>query len=67
MTEKIPIYQSIFDYSSEGIIETDNKGVIIAVNPSFIKTTGYSEEEVIGKRPNILSSGIHPLKFYIHM
>lgn len=65
--EKLEIYSQIFHNSSEGNIITDNKGIIIAVNPAFIETTGYSEEEVLGKKPNILSSGCHNIEFYINM
>lgn len=65
--EKLEIYSQIFHNSSEGNIITDNKGIIIAVNPAFIETTGYSEEEVLGKKPNILSSGRHNIEFYINM
>lgn len=65
--EKLEIHSQIFHNSSEGNIITDNKGIIIAVNPAFIETTGYSEEEVLGKKPNILSSGRHNIEFYINM
>lgn len=65
--EKLEIYSQIFHNSSEGNIITDNKGIIIAVNPAFIETTGYSEEEVLGKKPNILSSGRHNIEFYSNM
>ena len=37
------------------------------VNPAFTHLTGYKEYEVIGKRPNMLSSGRHDKNFYIKM
>ncbi len=40
------------------VIITDNNGKIEYVNPEFIKITGYSFDEVIGKTPRILKSGI---------
>lgn len=43
--------------SSSSIIITDAKGRIEYVNPNFIKLTGYTFEEVIGKSPGILKSG----------
>ncbi len=43
---------------------TDTQGVIEYVNPCFVKTSGYSYEEIIGNKPNMLKSGIHPPKFY---
>lgn len=45
------------DQSASSIIITDTKGSIDYVNPSFSKKTGYSEDELIGRNPRILSSG----------
>ncbi len=42
------------------IVITDDKGRIEYVNPAFSKITGYSQEEVIGKNPRILQSGLTP-------
>ena len=38
---------------------TDKQGIILSVNPTFQVMTGYAEAEVVGKRLNILQSGIH--------
>lgn len=43
---------------------TDAKGVIHTVNAAFTEVTGYPKEAVIGKTPNILSSGFHDRSFY---
>ncbi len=50
--------------TQEAITITDVQGNIISVNSAFTKITGYSADEVIGKRPNILSSGTHDIHFY---
>lgn len=55
---------TIVSQSANNIILTDINGNIEYVNPSFSKTTGYTQNEVIGKNPNILSSGQHSNKFY---
>ena len=39
------------------IMITDTRGNIEYVNPTFIKTTGYTEQELIGQNPRILKSG----------
>lgn len=43
---------------------TDANGIIEYVNPIFTQVTGYSAEEIIGKKPSILKSGIHTPEFY---
>ena len=52
------------DHSSDAIVVADTNGSIIYVNPAFEKITGYSHEEVLGKNPRILQSGIHDKFFY---
>ena len=46
---------------------TDLNGVILEVNPSFEKLTGYTMDEAIGKKPSILKSGKHNRAFYERM
>jgi len=53
--------------TQEGKIVTDADGVILKVNRSFTNITGYTEEDVIGKTPRILSSGRHDADFYATM
>ncbi|MEC8208783.1 MAG: diguanylate cyclase, partial [Pseudomonadota bacterium] len=57
----------IIDASLDGIMLTRKDGTIIQVNPAFTKLTGFAEHEVIGKRPNILSSAKHSRSFYQKM
>ncbi len=56
--------KKIIDNAQEGIITTDKHVVIQTCNAGFTRITGYSEEEVIGKTPSIVSSGRHDKKFY---
>jgi diguanylate cyclase (GGDEF)-like protein/PAS domain S-box-containing protein len=58
---------TVFEYSKEGIIVTDADNKIVSVNRSFVEITGYSAEEVIGRNPNILSSGHQGRDFYERM
>ncbi|HLP96972.1 MAG TPA: EAL domain-containing protein [Sideroxyarcus sp.] len=53
--------------TQEAIIVTDAQANIIKVNHAFEVITGYSQEEVLGKNPNMLSSGRHEKVFYQHM
>lgn len=63
-TEHLLLAQKVIEASLDGIIITDNKGIIQAVNPSFTTLTGYSPDEVLGKTPAVLSSGRHDKEFY---
>jgi len=50
--------------AQEGMMITDAEKVIVRVNKAFSRITGYSEEEVIGKTPGILSSGRHDPAYF---
>ncbi|CCQ97722.1 conserved hypothetical protein [[Clostridium] ultunense Esp] len=63
--EKLPAL--ILDHLEEGVLLTNPKAEIIYVNTHFTRVTGYGKEEVTGKNPNILSSGIHGEDFYRQM
>lgn len=56
-----------FDASGEGILITDPRGVILAVNKKFEEITGYSSVDVLGQTPRILASGRHDEAFYRDM
>jgi PAS domain S-box-containing protein len=46
------------------IVITNTAGTIQFVNPHFCRASGYSPEEVVGKNPRVLKSGLHPPEFY---
>ena len=48
----------------DAIMITDANANIIKVNRSFTHVTGYTQEEVIGKNPRIMSSGRHDKLFF---
>ena len=50
-------YLTAVENSPASVIITDSSGVIEYVNRKFEKLTGYSKNEAIGKKPNILKSG----------
>ncbi|WP_100331375.1 putative bifunctional diguanylate cyclase/phosphodiesterase [Bacillus xiapuensis] len=56
--------KKILEDINEGVMVADENGLILSVNPAFQIVTGYQEDEVIGKNPNILQSGIHNKDFY---
>jgi len=60
---KLRIAAIVFE-SQEGMVVTDANSLIVNVNRSFTRITGYPAEEVIGRNPKLLSSGRHDAAFY---
>jgi diguanylate cyclase (GGDEF)-like protein/PAS domain S-box-containing protein len=50
--------------ASEGVIITDKNNLIVEVNPAFERIYDLCESDVVGKDPNILSSGNYSKIFY---
>lgn len=46
------------------VVITDLKGFIEFCNPAFCKITGWTDQEILGKKPNILKSGAQPNSYY---
>ncbi len=68
---KTNIDLSSFRYAIENsdnvIVLTDADRNIIYTNDAFEYHSGYKKDEVMGKNPNILSSGVHTDEFYRDM
>ncbi len=62
--EKLRQAAAVFDNAQEGIMVTDRRARILAVNAAFCEITGYSEAEVIGQTPGKFKSGRHDALFY---
>ena len=52
------------EQSPISVVITDLRGEIEYVNPKFSQLTGYSSEEVIGRNPRLLKSGLVPPATY---
>lgn len=59
--------RTVVEASPGGIMVTDANHRIVSVNPAFTRITGYQADEVIGKPPKVLSSGIQNKQFYSQM
>ncbi len=53
--------------AQEGMVVTDDNGVILRVNSAFTQITGYTAEEAVGQNPRILKSDRHDENFYAAM
>jgi len=55
---------TVFNYAREGIMITSAQGVILEVNASFTRITGFTREEAVGQTPKLLNSGHHSPDFF---
>jgi PAS domain S-box-containing protein len=62
--ESLMLQNAALQSAANAIVITDRSGKIISVNQAFTQLTGYTQKEVIGKKPNILKSGSHTDSFY---
>ena len=58
---------SVFTHATEGIIIADAAGAILEVNDAFTRITGYTRDEVLGRNPRFLKSGLQTKEFYEKM
>jgi len=61
------LLMQLFQKAQEGMIITDEKARILACNEAFCQISGFSEQELIGQNPSILSSGRQDKDFYTNM
>ncbi|MBA6264839.1 EAL domain-containing protein [Colwellia sp. Bg11-12] len=64
--KELMIAATVFE-SQEGMLITDASNRIIRVNSAFASITGYSNEDVIGQKPSVLSSEKQSEGFLITM
>jgi len=57
--ERLQLTQEVFLHSEQGIFVTSADGVFLEVNPAFTRMSGFSSQDVAGKTPRILKSGLH--------
>ncbi|EXI66495.1 MAG: Non-motile and phage-resistance protein [Candidatus Accumulibacter adjunctus] len=55
---------SVFEASAASILITSAAGEIVAANPAFEEITGHARDEVIGRNPRLLKSGLNPPRIY---
>jgi len=58
------MFNEILDKTTNVIVITDNDGNIEYVNKSFIESSGYTYDEVIGENPRVIKSDQHPDQIY---
>ncbi|MBS1151600.1 MAG: domain S-box-containing protein [Myxococcaceae bacterium] len=61
---QLHLAQAALESAANAIMITDSNGMIEYTNPAFTRMTGYSPEEVKGKKTSLLNSGAHDETFY---
>jgi diguanylate cyclase (GGDEF)-like protein/PAS domain S-box-containing protein len=62
--DRLRLAALVLDHSSEALMITDEANVIIEINPAFTSLTGYSRDDVLGKKPSLLRSDMQGPDFY---
>jgi diguanylate cyclase (GGDEF)-like protein/PAS domain S-box-containing protein len=64
---QVSLAAKVYEQSGEGIMITDAQQNLVMVNQAFTAISGYSEADVLGRNPRLLSSGRHDKAFYAAM
>lgn len=62
--EQLRLQSTALETAANSILLTDHDGIIRWVNPAFVRMTGYTAQEVVGRTPAILKSGRQDAAFY---
>ncbi|MBI5962785.1 MAG: PAS domain S-box protein [Chloroflexi bacterium] len=61
---QLRLQTTALETAANGVMITDKQGSIIWANQAFARMSGYSVDELLGQKPNLLNSGIQPSDFY---
>jgi len=61
------ILREVYWHSLDGIVVADKDTVIRDVNPAYEAVTGYTRDELIGRKTNIVRSGLTPPEVFRDM
>lgn len=67
LTRELELSGIVFEHTTEAIMITDSNNQIILVNGALQRLTGYDKAELLGKTPEVFSSGKHDSSFYKNM
>ncbi len=62
--KQLKLQSAALEAAASAIVITDFQGTIQWANHAFTTLTGYSVEEVLGKNPRLLNSGLQPRTYY---
>lgn len=64
---QVEIMRAVWEVTAEGLVISGPDTVIREVNPAYCAMTGYTEAELVGRKTNIIASGITPRSVYTEM
>ncbi|MCF2858748.1 EAL domain-containing protein [Pseudoalteromonas sp. SMS1] len=67
LNRQLELTNVVFEHATEAIMITDHENRVVMVNRAFERLTGYSDTELLGRNPSVLSSGQHDAEFYQKM
>lgn len=59
--------QAVWEHSLDGIVIADAQTVITDINPAYCQLAGFSREELIGQKTNVIGSGLTPRAVFDEM
>jgi len=62
--EELKKLSMAIEQSHASVLITNTEGIVEYANKKFTEVSGYSFDEILGKKSNILRSGIHNEEFY---
>jgi PAS domain S-box-containing protein len=65
--DRTRLLSAVAEQTADAVFITDRHGVIEYVNPAVEKMTGFPPEDLIGKTPRVLRSGLHSKTEYASM
>lgn len=63
----VKTYLNIIEIAPVSIIITDRHNRIVYLNENYVKVSGYSREELLGKNPGSVKSGLTPHETYVEL
>lgn len=64
---ELSLAANVFHQANQAIMVTNENGIILSVNESFIRITGFEREEAVGQTPRLLKSNHQDPAFYKKM
>ena len=61
---KTALHAKVFTLSNDAVVICDSQDSIISINPAFTHITGYTPDDVMGKKPAMYGSGQHGKAFF---